>query len=67
MLAKIFLSAIVVWIFFNKLQIQVNQQKSLWMELLVFRRYQLDAKDIKCPFQWWQKHEALFPTIRFLT
>jgi hypothetical protein len=23
------------------------------MELLVFRRYQLDAKDIKCPIQWW--------------
>ncbi len=21
---------------------------------------------MKCPFQWWQKHEAMFPTIRFL-
>jgi hypothetical protein len=37
------------------------------MELLVFRKYQLDVKDIKCPRQWRQKHEAMFPTIRFLT
>jgi hypothetical protein len=22
-------------------------------ELLVFRRYQLDVKDIKCPLKWW--------------
>jgi len=35
--------------------------------LLIFKRYQLDVNDIKCPFQWWQKHEAMFPTIRILT
>jgi hypothetical protein len=35
-------------------------------ELLIFKRYQLDVKDIKCLVQWWQKHEAMFPTIRFL-
>jgi len=23
------------------------------MELLVFKRYQLDVKDIKRPLQWW--------------
>jgi hypothetical protein len=22
-------------------------------ELLIFRRYRLDVKDIKCPLQWW--------------
>jgi hypothetical protein len=22
-------------------------------ELLIFKRYQLDVKDIKCPLQWW--------------
>jgi hypothetical protein len=27
--------------------------------------FQLDVKDMKCPFQWWQKHEAMFPTIGF--
>jgi hypothetical protein len=21
--------------------------------VLIFRRYQLDVKDIKCPLQWW--------------
>jgi hypothetical protein len=35
-------------------------------ELLNFRRYQLDVKNIKCLLQWWQKHEAMFPTIGFL-
>jgi hypothetical protein len=35
-------------------------------ELLVFRRYQLDVKDIKCPFQWWQKHETMFFIVGFL-
>ncbi len=29
-------------------------------------RYQLDVKDIKCPFQWWQKHDAMFLTFGFL-
>ncbi len=36
-------------------------------ELLVFNRYQLDIKDIKCPLQLWQKHEAMLSTIGFLT
>jgi hypothetical protein len=26
----------------------------------------VDPKDIKCPFQWWGKHEAMFRTIGFL-
>jgi len=28
-------------------------KKLVKRELLVFRRYQMDVKDIKCPFQWW--------------
>jgi hypothetical protein len=36
-------------------------------KLLVFKRYQMDVKDIKCPLQWWHKHEAMFPTIGFFT
>jgi hypothetical protein len=36
-------------------------------KFLVFKRYKLDVKDIKCPLQWWHKHEAMFPTIGFLT
>jgi hypothetical protein len=27
----------------------------------------VDVKDIKCPLQWWQIHEAMFPTVGFLT
>jgi hypothetical protein len=35
-------------------------------EFLIFRRCQLDVKDIKCPFQWWKKHEAMFPIVGYL-
>jgi hypothetical protein len=34
-------------------------------ELLIFRHYQVDFKDIKCPVQWWEKHESMFLTIVF--
>jgi hypothetical protein len=36
------------------------------MELLILRHYQVDPKDIKCPLQWWGKHETMFPIIGFL-
>jgi hypothetical protein len=26
----------------------------------------VDVKDIKCPLEWWGKHESLFATITFL-
>jgi len=26
-----------------------------------------DAKDIKCPLEWWKKHETMFPIVSFLT
>jgi hypothetical protein len=35
-------------------------------ELLIFRHYQMDLKNIKSLFQWWGKYEAMFPTIGFL-
>jgi hypothetical protein len=35
-------------------------------DLLIFRHYQMDPKDIKCLFQWQGKYEAMFPTIGFL-
>jgi hypothetical protein len=34
-------------------------------KLLIFKRYEEDVKDIKCPFLWWEKHENMFPTIGF--
>jgi hypothetical protein len=41
-------------------------EKLVKMELLVFKRYQLNVKNIKCFFQWWQKYEAMFPIVGFL-
>jgi hypothetical protein len=35
-------------------------------ELLLFHRYQVDAKHIKCPLEWWKKHETMFSIIDFL-
>ncbi len=35
-------------------------------ELLIFRRYLMDPKDIKSLLQWWGKYETMFPTIGFL-
>jgi hypothetical protein len=32
------------------------------MDLQMFQRYQVNAKDIKCPLEWWGKHESLFFT-----
>jgi hypothetical protein len=34
-------------------------------ELLILKCYQMDVKDIKCPLQWWEKHENMFLTIGF--
>jgi hypothetical protein len=34
-------------------------------QLLIFKHYQVDPKNIKCPFQWWEKHEAMSPTFVF--
>jgi len=36
------------------------------LELLIFKRFQMDVKNIKCPIEWWEKHESMFPTIGFL-
>jgi hypothetical protein len=34
-------------------------------KLLIFKRYQVDDKNIKCTLQWWKKHENMFPTFGF--
>jgi hypothetical protein len=31
-------------------------------ELLILRHYQID---IKCPLQWWEKHETIFLIVDF--
>jgi hypothetical protein len=35
------------------------------IEVLIFRHYQVDVKDMKCPLHWWEKHESMFPTFGF--
>jgi hypothetical protein len=25
----------------------------------------MNAKNIKCPLQWWEKHESMFPIVGF--
>jgi hypothetical protein len=35
-------------------------------ELLIFRLYQVNVKDMKCPLQWWEKHESMFPIVGFV-
>ncbi len=34
--------------------------------MLIFMHYQVDSKEIKCSFQWWAKHEAIFPILDLL-
>jgi hypothetical protein len=36
-------------------------------ELQMFKRFQVDVKDIKCPLKWWANHGSLFPTVTFPT
>ncbi len=35
------------------------------MELLDFKRFHMDVKDIKNPLQWWEKHEFRFSIVGF--
>jgi hypothetical protein len=34
-------------------------------KLMIFCRCQMDTKDIKCLFEWWKKHESIFPIVGF--
>jgi hypothetical protein len=34
-------------------------------KLFIFKHYQVDVKNIKCPLQWWEKNENMFPIIGF--
>jgi hypothetical protein len=35
-------------------------------ELLILWSFQMDVKEIKCPLQWWEKNETMFPIVGFL-
>ncbi len=36
------------------------------IELLIFKRYQVDVEDIKCLFQWWDNMKQCFRFVGFL-
>jgi hypothetical protein len=36
-------------------------------EFQMFKRFQMDVKDIKCPLEWWAKLESMFPTMASFT
>jgi hypothetical protein len=52
-----------------EMSIQTNEptKEVLNKELMMFRRFQVDVKDIKCLLEWWAKHEILFPIVAFFT
>jgi len=35
-------------------------------ELLFFKHYHVNSKEIKCPLEWWEKYEPLFSKVGFL-
>jgi hypothetical protein len=35
-------------------------RKSINEELLIFHKYQVDRKNMKCPLEWWRKSESVF-------
>jgi hypothetical protein len=51
-----------------KMTTNINElmKKLVNRKLLIFKRFQMNVKDIKCHYQWLEKHEFMFLIIRFL-
>ncbi len=51
-----------------EMSIRSNEPKKKLVnkELQMFRKFQTDVKDTKCPLEWWGKHECLFWIVTFL-
>jgi hypothetical protein len=56
-------------IFFDIFEMTFNicepTMKPMNREFLIFKRCQVDVKNIKCPFQWWEQHEIMFHMVGF--
>ncbi len=39
--------------------------KLINIKLMIFKHYQVDVRKIKCPFQWREKNENMFPIVGF--
>lgn len=35
-------------------------------QFLIFKRYQVDANEITCPLEWWERQAVMFPIVGFL-
>jgi hypothetical protein len=42
-----------------------TKKKLVNLKKIIWKWYQIDVKDIKCPLSWWVNHESLFLTIGF--
>jgi hypothetical protein len=40
-------------------------KKPVNKKLMIFCRFQVDVKDIKCLLEWWKKHESMFSIVGF--
>lgn len=52
------------WNFWNNCKHQQTCEKACQHKVISFKCYQMN-EDIKCPLQWWSKHESMFFTIGF--
>jgi hypothetical protein len=45
----------------SKISLRTNEPKKdvVNKKLFMLKRLQVDAKDIKCPLEWWAKHESI--------
>ncbi len=44
----------------------MNLQRSMSIQkLMIFRKFQAYAKDVKGPLEWCKKHESMFPIVGF--
>ncbi len=53
-------------IFEMTISISEPRKEFVNINLLIFKQYQVDVKNIKCHFQWRQKHKTMFLIIGFL-
>jgi hypothetical protein len=44
----------------------MNLKRRLLVKIVEFHKYQVHAKYIKCPLEWWKKHQTMFSIISFL-
>jgi hypothetical protein len=62
----ILLMKIITWTFLRWRLAPMNLKRRLLLKIVAFHKYQVHAKYIKCPLEWWKKHRTMFSIIGFL-